>query len=315
MSTSTTDPEATPTCYRHKDRETLVSCSNCERPICPSCMTQAAVGVRCPECSGKATGVARLKPRAVQRGTTYVTMFLIAVNVIAFIAQSATDTGSVGRGIGGSVSSRGWIEAIPIADGEWWRIVTGAFLHGGVVHLAFNMIALWYLGNAFESYIGPLRFSLIYLSSVLWGSAGALLMSSVGTPTVGASGGVFGLMAAVLVLERQRGVSLLGDVGLWLGINLVITFALPGISVGGHLGGIVGGALAALALSAFGKHHMAARKFRPEALVAVVAVIVVGAIAGPMIADRKVERTINPDSACVCAPSPAPMNGRGGQAA
>lgn len=279
--------EAIPTCYRHRDRETLVSCSNCERPICTSCMVQAAVGVKCPECAGRPTGAARLKPRPVARGTAYVTMTLIAINVIAFVLQNLTKGGSFLTGAAsGGITEEGWLRAAEVADGEWWRIITSGFLHAGLVHLAFNMIALWFLGTAFEAYIGPLRFTIVYVASVLWGSAGALLMAP-GSPTVGASGGVFGLMAAVLVLQRQRGVSLLGDVGLWLAINLVITFTVPNISIGGHLGGILGGALAAFALSSFGKEHMAARTLRPGVLAAGLAVVVIGAVAALVIAERR----------------------------
>lgn len=278
--------ESTPTCYRHHDRETLVSCSSCERPICTSCMVQAAVGVKCPECAGRPTGAARLKPRPVARGTAYVTMTLIAINIAVFILQTLTDSGSVGRGIGGDIAARGWLDAPDVAAGDWWRIVTSAFLHAGIMHLGFNMIALWFLGTAFESYVGPLRFGVIYLGSVLWGSAGALLFAPL-SPTVGASGGVFGLMAAILVLQRQRGVSILGDVGLWLGINLVITFTLPGISIGGHLGGIVGGAAAAFALSSFGKGHMAARTLQPVAVAAAAGVLALGVVVSLVAADRK----------------------------
>jgi membrane associated rhomboid family serine protease len=278
--------DAPPTCYRHKDRETLVSCSNCDRPICTSCMVQAAVGVRCPECAGRATGVARLKPRAVSRGTAYLTIALIAVNVVVFGLQLATDPGGVGSGLGGSVSSGGWLNGPDVAGGDWWRIVTSGFLHAGVVHLGFNMVALWVLGSRFEAYIGPLRFALIYFASVLWGSAGALLLNPTSN-TVGASGGVFGLMAAIFLLERQRGIAIFGDTGVWLGLNLIITFALPGISIGGHLGGIVGGALAALALSGFGKRHMAARRLHGATTIAAVAVVVIGAVGALVIAERR----------------------------
>lgn len=238
-------------------------------------MVQAAVGVRCPECAGRATGVARLKPRAVSRGTAYLTTVLIAINVAVFIAQLVTDPGRVGQGLGGSVSSNGWLNGPDVASGDWWRIVTSGFLHAGVVHLGFNMVALWVLGRTFESYIGPLRFGLIYFASVVWGSAGALLLSP-DANTVGASGGVFGLLAAIIVIQHQRGISLVGDAGVWLGLNLVITFTLPGISVGGHLGGIVGGGLTALALSALGKRHIAARRAHVPSVVAALLVIAVG---------------------------------------
>lgn len=249
-------------------------------------MVQSAVGVKCPECAGRPTGAARLKPRPVARGTAYVTITLIAFNVAVFILQMLTDSGSVGRGIGGDIASNGWLDAPDVAAGDWWRLVTSAFLHAGIAHLAFNMIALWYLGTALESYVGPLRFGLIYLGSVLWGSAGALLFAPL-SPTVGASGGVFGIMAAILVLQRQRGVSIVGGVGIWLGINLFITFTLPGISIGGHLGGIVGGAATAFALSSFGRGHMAARTLNPVAVVATVGVLLLGVVVSLVAADRK----------------------------
>jgi membrane associated rhomboid family serine protease len=286
MDDRATGAEPTPTCYRHHDRETLVSCSSCDRPICTSCMVQAAVGVKCPECAGRPTGAARFKPRPVARGTAYVTMTLIAFNVAVFILQMLTDSGSIGRGISGNIASNGWLDAPDVAAGDWWRLVTSAFLHAGIAHLAFNMIALWYLGTALESYVGPLRFGLIYLGSVLWGSAGALLFAPL-SPTVGASGGVFGIMAAILVLQRQRGISIVGGVGIWLGINLVITFTLPGISIGGHLGGIVGGAATAFALSSFGKGHIAARSLTPVAVAATMGVLVLGVVVSLVAADRK----------------------------
>ena len=300
--------EETPNCYRHADRPTLVSCSNCDRPICTACMVQAAVGIRCPECAGRPSGVGRLKPRAAARGTAYVTKGLVAVNVVAFVLQFLTDPNRVGRGIGGTVSENGWLRAVEVWDGEWWRIVTGAFLHAGVVHLAFNMIALWVLGQAFEGYVGPLRFGLIYAASVTFGSAGALLSAGVGTPTVGASGGVFGLMAAVFLLERQRGVQIIGDAGVFLAINLAISFFLPGISIGGHLGGVVGGALAAFALSGFGKGHMAGRRLKPGILAGVVGLVVVGFVLAIVIADRKVDRARFADAAeHVTVPIPEPV--------
>ena len=249
-------------------------------------MVQAAVGVRCPECAGRPTGVARLRPRASSRGTAYVTITLIVINVVVFGLQVATDPGGVGTGLGGSVSSGGWLFGPEVAAGDWWRIVTSGFLHAGVVHLGFNMVALWILGSRFEAYIGPLRFGLIYATAVLWGSAGALLLSP-NAQTVGASGGVFGLMAAIFLLERQRGISIFGDTGIWLGLNLVITFTISGISIGGHLGGIVGGALAAFVLSEFGKRHMAARRLHTTALAAVLVVIVIGAVGAIVIAKQR----------------------------
>lgn len=246
-------------CYRHPDRETLLSCSNCERPICTQCMTQAPVGVRCPECSGARTGPAaaarRHMPRAAT-GAAVATGVLVALNVLVYLAEMAQGVGV--RGVGGSqLVQDGAVYGPAIADGEWWRMITGGFLHASVIHVGFNMYLLWMLGGALERYAGAGRLLAIYGTAVLWGSAGALLFTP-DSLTVGASGGVFGLMAALYLLERQRGVQLLGStVGMLLLLNLVITFVLPGISIGGHLGGIVGGAAAGWALSGFGRGHMA----------------------------------------------------------
>jgi membrane associated rhomboid family serine protease len=246
-------------CYRHPDRETLLSCSNCERPICTSCMTQAAVGVRCPECSGRGGRTRVVTPARRLRAASQspiATGVLVAINVLVFIAEMAQGVGFGGLG-GSELVQDGALLGPPIADGEWWRLVTGGFLHANLIHIGFNMYLLWILGGAFERYAGPWRLLAVYFSAILWGSAGALLLEP-DAVTVGASGGVFGLMAAVYLLERQRGVALLGSsVGVLLLLNLVITFAIPGISIGGHIGGILGGAAAGYVLSGFGRGHLA----------------------------------------------------------
>ncbi len=255
-SKETSAPEALH-CYRHPDRETLLSCSSCERPICTSCMTQAAVGVRCPECSGRkgaAPAARRLGARAT--GAATATTALVVVNVLIYLGEMAQGVGL--RGVGGSqLIEDGAIFGPAIADGEWWRLVTGGFLHASILHVAFNMYLLWILGGALERYAGTARFLAIYFAGLLWGSAGALVLSP-DSRTVGASGAVFGLMAALYLLERQRGVALLGgSVGALLLINLAITFFFPGISIGGHIGGILGGAAAAFILSGYGRGHLA----------------------------------------------------------
>jgi membrane associated rhomboid family serine protease len=254
-------------CYRHPGRETLIRCSNCERPICTACMTQAAVGIRCPECAGGRRGLGAVAPRAsgalesARRNATATTV-IVAVNVLVFLGELAQGIGISGTG-GSSVVSDGGLTGAAVADGEWWRLVTSAFIHAGLLHVAFNMYALWWLGGILERDIGTLRFLGIYFASVLGGAAGALIASP-DALTVGASGGVFGLLAAMLVIERQRGVSLMqSPVGALLVANLVITFVLPGISLGGHLGGIVGGAAAALILSGFGARSISHARFNP----------------------------------------------------
>lgn len=280
--TRATDAER---CYRHPDRETLLSCSNCERPICTSCMTQAAVGMRCPECAGggaAAPAPVRRVRAAAARGTAVATTVLVAVNLLVYLAEMAQGVGV--SGVGGSrIVQDGAVFGPAVADGEWYRMITGGFLHAGIFHIAFNMYLLWFLGGALERYAGAGRLLAIYFSAILWGSAGALLLSPDGL-TVGASGGVFGLMAAVYLLERQRGVALLGSsVGMLLVLNLVITFVLPGISIGGHLGGILGGAAAALLLSGFGKGHLAYGKPGVQGWGGVAALMVGAVVVGVLV--------------------------------
>jgi membrane associated rhomboid family serine protease len=270
-------------CYRHPDRETGLSCSVCERPICTECMTMAPVGIRCPEHSGKPQGAARLT-QGVRRASfegqgALVTKVLIALNVGVFLVNLAQGA-SLGRN-GGELFADGGLTAlgtfdgvtlIGVAEGEWWRLLTAAFLHGSVIHLGLNMLMLWWIGGPVEEALGRGRFLALYVVSALAGSAGALLASP-NAFTVGASGAIFGILGAALVFERQ-GLHVLGGSALSIIVlNLVLTFAVPNISIGGHLGGLVGGALCGLALSRFGRGH--AFYGRPG-VVGVVGVIAVG---------------------------------------
>lgn len=212
----------------------------------------------------------------MRTGGAPVTVGIIAICVaIALIelAQGVTLSGA-GAGIAVDLGLFGPF----VADGQWYRIITSAFVHAGLIHLIFNMIVLWWLGGALERYAGSLRFSGIYLASVIWGAFGALLFAP-DALTVGASGGIYGLMAALLVLERQQGIALLGSsVGIFLLLNLGITFVIPGISIGGHLGGLVGGFLAALVLSGLGRGHMAYGRLAP-AIMAGMALVLAGGFA------------------------------------
>jgi membrane associated rhomboid family serine protease len=135
-----------------------------------------------------------------------------------------------------------------VADGEYWRIVSAGFLHAGFFHLLFNMFSLWILGSLLEPAIGQLRFALIFFVSLLAGSFGALVVDP-NSLTVGASGGIFGLMGAAVIVMRNRGINPMeSGLGLWIGLNLLLTFTVSGISIGGHIGGLIGGTLAALVL-------------------------------------------------------------------
>jgi membrane associated rhomboid family serine protease len=243
-------------CYRHPDRETRVTCSECGRPICTECMFFAPVGIRCPEHSGQPQGAQRVSQgirRASFEGTgAIVTKVLVAVNVAVYLLELAAG-GNV-NGTGNRIYLEGVLYGPFVADGEWWRLFTSMFLHYGPFHLGLNMLALWWFGAAVEQVLGRGRYLLLYVVSGLAGSAGALLFSP-DSATVGASGAIFGILGAALVLERQRTYVLGGGAFGIIAINLVITFAIPGISIGGHLGGLAGGALGVLALSRFGRGH------------------------------------------------------------
>ena len=232
-------------CYRHKDRETGVSCSNCGNPICPDCMTSTPVGMRCPECSRQRTQVRTMRDVHADPTVAYV---LMAVNVLMYLGQRASSTGSV---------YQDFVLYGPfVADGEWWRLLTAGFLHGGLLHLALNMYALYFLGRMLEPSLGHVRFAALYFASLLAGSFGAVLLSPE-TPVVGASTAIFGLLGAAVVMARNRGVDIMASgLGPILIINLLITF-FPGfnISIGGHLGGLAGGVLASLAIEALSKRR------------------------------------------------------------
>src|SRR3954452_1000676 len=232
------------TCYRHPSRETGVSCSSCGRPICPDCMTPTPVGMRCPECSKQRTEVRNI---AGTRGGTQVTVVLIAINVIAFVAELSSG-GTAISDVGGSVIRRGALFGPSISiDHEYYRLVTSGFLHAGFIHIAFNMYLLWILGQMLEPALGALRFGAIYVTALLAGSLGALLVAFESV-TVGASGAVFGLMGAAFVELRARGIDpFQAGIGGLILLNLVISVVFPGISIGGHVGGLIGGALAGAA--------------------------------------------------------------------
>jgi membrane associated rhomboid family serine protease len=269
------------TCYRHPDRVTGLSCSECGRPICTECMTMAPVGIRCPEHSGKPQGVQRVS-RGVRRASfegagAKVTRFLIGVNVAVYIAELAQGSGvnanhgSIYQGgaliANGVKTPDGQLVGVPagvfpenilvgVAHGDWGRLLTAAFLHYGPFHLLLNMLALYWFGSALEQRIGSGRFLMLYLVSGLAGSAGALLLDPT-TPTVGASGAIFGVLGAGFVLEQQRDYVFGGSALGIIVINLVLTFSIANISIGGHIGGLAGGALAMLGLTRFGRGHAA----------------------------------------------------------
>jgi membrane associated rhomboid family serine protease len=210
-------------------------------------MTATPVGMRCPECARQRTKSPRVSSAGVGE-EPMLTYVLIGVNVAvalgAFLSgASATGGGGIG---GSSLLADGAVSRFAIDQGDYWRLLTSGFLHTGLLHLLFNMFALYILGGMLEPAIGRLKFAIVYFVSLFAGSFGALLLTP-DAATAGASGAIFGLMGAAVIVMRDRGINPMeSGIALWIGLNLLITFTIPGISIGGHIGGLIGGALAAL---------------------------------------------------------------------
>jgi membrane associated rhomboid family serine protease len=232
------------TCYRHPSRETGVSCSNCGRPICPDCMTTTPVGMRCPECASQRTKVVRMREMASIPRVTYA---LIAINILVFLTEQGQFS-LFGSNIHGPVIEKGWLDRYDIAtNDQYYRMISSAFLHENFLHIGFNMYLLYLLGMMLEPAIGSVRFAVIYFTSLLAGSFGALVATA--SPSLGASGAIFGLMGAAVVELRARKVSVMeSGIGGLILFNLILSFSLAGISIGGHIGGLVGGFLAGMAI-------------------------------------------------------------------
>ena len=234
---------------RHPDRATGLSCTRCGRPACPECLREASVGYQCVDCVGEGRRGARRGVTiagAEPGGRPLVTPMLVGLNVAVFAWTVAT-SGSISRNDRAPLFQEWALVPNAVADGEWWRLLTGGFLHFGPIHLLFNMMALWVIGRDIEPALGRARFLAVYLVSLLGASTAVMLLSVPNALVAGASGAVFGLMGALAVLLRRMRIPL-GQVGGLIAINLVITFVLPGISVAGHLGGLLTGAIATAAL-------------------------------------------------------------------
>jgi membrane associated rhomboid family serine protease len=240
---------AVPVCYRHSDRETYIRCSRCERSICPECMVSAAVGFQCPECLREGQKGVR-EPRTVLGGkvsaqaqTGQLTKVLIGINVLVFLFVQVAGPVLIERLIlVGKVGFSGSIGGpIGVADGDWYRLLTAVFLHEQIWHLAGNMLLLWFLGPPLEALLGRLRFVVLYLLCGLGGSAASYTFSLPNQPSLGASGAVFGLLGALLVIGRKLNYDL-RSLMVVLALNVAIGF-LPGLNIDwrAHLGGLLTG--------------------------------------------------------------------------
>ncbi|MBB5871138.1 membrane associated rhomboid family serine protease [Allocatelliglobosispora scoriae] len=276
----TSAPTSVPVCYRHPGRETYLSCTRCERPICPECMIPASVGHQCPECvrqgqAGQRKAVTAFGGDARVGSQGYVTKALIGINVAIFLIGALLSLKTIaGGGWGGLLGQAGDLSewgalrpgsSVPfiytdqngphlisslsgVATGEWYRIFTSMFLHYGLLHVAMNMWALWAIGRVIEQALGPVRFLALYLLAGMGGSVAAYFVTSPWTSTAGASGAIFGLFAALFILLKRVGRDTSSLLPVII-INVVVTFVVPGISIAGHIGGLITGAIVGFGLA------------------------------------------------------------------
>jgi membrane associated rhomboid family serine protease len=268
-------------CYRHPNRETGVSCSSCGRPICPDCMTPTPVGMRCPECARERTKVKRMPNRP---SAPVVTQILIAINVLAFLGEVATGTGIGGVSVGhvGTLYTKGVLYGPFITQlHQYYRLVTAGFLHDGILHIAFNMWFLFIMGPMLESAIGRVNYIAVYAASLLTGSFGALLLSP-DLPSLGASGALFGVLGALMVVSHYRRISIWQNgLALTLIINIVFSLTIADVSIGAHIGGFVGGAICGWLIMELGeRRNLAAIALAGCGVVAAVGVVAAIAVAG-----------------------------------
>ena len=286
-------------CYRHPQRETGVSCSNCGRPICHECMIDAPVGFRCPECvkqqnagGSRAKVVTRQQVRSrwgaaggAMRGGAPVTKVLIGINVALFLVELLF--GAVGAMGGGStkvlVDMGALVPAYVAVKHDYWRLFTAMWLHGSLLHVAFNMYALYIGGSYLEMIAGKGKYLAIYLLAGVAGNVVVYLLAAPISVTIGASTAIFGIFGALFTYSLHNRNSAVGralsSMGTVILINLAITFVVPGISWQGHVGGLIGGVLAVEALTWFGQRDLRAPwGARDAAMLAAVAAILVVAV-------------------------------------
>ncbi|MGV9274360.1 rhomboid family intramembrane serine protease [Streptomyces griseosporeus] len=278
-------PEAQtpPTCYRHPDRETGIRCTRCDRPICPECMVNASVGFQCPDCvrgtSGGGPSPAAARPRTIAGGSVsadprLVTKILIGLCLAAFAAQLALGDRFTNRfQLVGQAYDPVLNSVEGVAEGQWYRMLTSMFLHGGYIHLLFNMLSLWWLGGPLEAALGRARYLALYFTSGLAGSALTYLLAEPNSGTVGASGAIFGLFGATAVLMRRLNYDMRPIIAL-LVINLIFTFGWSNIAWQAHIGGLVAGVVVGYAMVHAPRERRALVQYGTCALVLAAVVLV-----------------------------------------
>ena len=305
------DPRASaeaPACYLHPNRQALLRCARCDRPICADDAIEAPVGYQCPNCAEGGQPVRRMvdivQQAPVTRGLVYVIAALFVVTLVSPV-DLVNQFGLRPLILSPEVAATApWATAVSGTIGEPWVIVTSAFLHANLMHVGFNGILLWQLGHMLEPVLGRARYIALYAAGLVGGSLGVVLLSwltsvtglagtGVGNllggnpaqPTIGASGAVFGLMGAAMVGMRRRGVDpWKTTIGGLVILNLILTFVIPNISVGGHLGGLLAGALAGRLLFVERERAAAAARFTWVVVIAMVAVTIALALPLPELA-------------------------------
>jgi membrane associated rhomboid family serine protease len=239
-------------------------------------MTPTPVGMRCPECANQRTRVVQGVGQSEGFSRAPATYVLIAINLIAYLAEIASGSGGIGEQHSSLIADYGLFGPL-VAEGEWYRLITAGFLHASIIHIGFNMFLLYLLGRLLEPALGTPRFLVLYFASLLAGSFGALVLepNSLG---IGASGAIFGLAGATFVIARGRGMdALAGEIGFLIAFNLFFSFVSPRISIGAHIGGLIGGVICALAIVA-GERGRLGRQRLPVELLAMAAVGVIAVL-------------------------------------
>lgn len=242
-------PAAPAVCVRHPDRATGLRCSRCDRPACPDCLREAAVGYQCVDCVAAGRRTIR-RPTTVAGGRPgakpAVVPALVGINLLVFVL-TVVQAGSLSDNDTSALFERWALWPGAAAAGSWWQLLTAGFLHFGPIHILMNMVSLWIIGRDLELVLGRLRFTVVYLVALLGGSVAVYLFSAPDGEVAGASGAVFGLMGGVLVTVYRLRLNPSSVISLIV-INLVLSFALPGISWVDHLGGLVVGGLTTAAM-------------------------------------------------------------------
>ncbi len=241
-------------------------------------MTPTPVGMRCPECMRERTRVTRGAATFGASVAAPATFVLIALNVIVYLAEVASGPGGLNNPSLSLINHYALV-GTSVAGGQYYRLLTGAFLHVELLHIGFNMVALYFLGRLLEPAIGTTRFVFLYMASLFAGSLGALVISGPEAVTLGASGAIFGIFGAAFVIARGRGMhGVASQIGILILINLAISVSDPYISLGGHLGGLIGGVICSFIILAGERGLFGQRRLFPElVLISAVGVLSIAA--------------------------------------